>query len=343
MPGMDGWQLASEINNNKKICNAKLFLMSPWGKSADEAKMKLLSWFKGYISKPVKHNDIYNLLIKVSDPDFYSDNIEELDTYDEQAISKLTDKKKKILVSEDHEVNQRLFKTILESMGYEVKVVDNGIDSVKYAEEDMDLIFMDINMPGMNGYEASKKIREKGIKTPIIAVTANALKGEKDKCLKSGMDDFLTKPFRKEDIEKIFDKWLNKKDNVYLETEGSEKNMNIDKSVIFDFEKAVNNFMGNKEVVIELINVFINKTENQLNLIESALKERKLEIIAEEAHSMKGGALSLEIKKTGESAKLLEESAKSGAIDETVNIFNELKNDYNNFKMIAKDIVGDNS
>jgi len=125
----------------------------------------------------------------------------------------------RVLVAEDHEVNRTLFETILKSMGVEVTTVENGALAVEMAgKSNYDLIFMDVHMPVLNGYEATKKIRDRAIKIPIIAATANAIKGEQEKCIAVGMDGFLSKPFRKKDVVASLQQWLSAKPNQSLGT-----------------------------------------------------------------------------------------------------------------------------
>jgi PAS domain S-box-containing protein len=122
----------------------------------------------------------------------------------EPEISKESDNKKiKILLAEDNEANQFLIKAITKSQDWEITIVENGAEAVeKYKSEKFDIILMDVQMPEMNGYEATKIIRqmesEKGIHTPIIALTAYAMKSDKDICIEAGMDDYISKPFKRQ-------------------------------------------------------------------------------------------------------------------------------------------------
>jgi len=128
-------------------------------------------------------------------------------------IKKVTAKfNARILVVDDYIDNQELAKTFLEKMECEVDVAEDGFEAVEmFKESDYDAIFMDIQMPDLDGYGATREIREvegDDQHTPIIALTANALEGDKEKCLKAGMDDYLSKPFKGEDIEKVLSKFL---------------------------------------------------------------------------------------------------------------------------------------
>lgn len=338
MPKMDGWQLASEINSNDYIKNTKLILLCPLGRSADEAKMKLLKWFDGYIYKPIRRSDIINLFKKLVKNQQEPEELEELSSYTEEEITlDIKEKNKKILVADDHEVNQRLFKIMLENMGYTVLIAEDGAEAVTKADKDIDIIFMDVHMPKLQGYDASKMLREKGFNKPIIAVTATNLKIEKDKCLKFGMDDFLSKPFKKKDLILILKKWLNasKNENLKHTVEDNFKNNDIE---IFDYKKAVENFLGNKDVVLELLDVFVDKFNIQILDIKDAINAGKLAKVSEIAHSIKGSSLTLEIRSIGREAKSLENFAKNNLKTDTERSLINIKNEFEKLKKVILDI-----
>ena len=117
-----------------------------------------------------------------------------------------------VLLVEDNPVNQKLAKLMLTKAGYQVEVANNGKEAVEKftsSPEDFDLIFMDIQMPEMDGFEATEAIRSKGFDTiPIVAMTANAMKGDRKMCLEAGMDDYTTKPIKREIVFGILDKWV---------------------------------------------------------------------------------------------------------------------------------------
>lgn len=117
----------------------------------------------------------------------------------------------KVLIAEDYHVNQQLAKRMLEKMGCTVDVAENGNEVMEKLElADYDIIFMDVQMPEMNGYEATQAIREKegdAKHTTIVAITANALEGDREKCLESGMDDYISKPVKAIELEEVLDKY----------------------------------------------------------------------------------------------------------------------------------------
>lgn len=128
-------------------------------------------------------------------------------------IKKVTSKfNARILVVDDYIDNQDLARAILEKMECEVDVAEDGTEALEMIQHsEYDLIFMDVQMPNLDGYDTTRRIRESEMgtkRTPIVALTANALEGDKEKCLKAGMDDYLAKPFRGEDIERVMSQFL---------------------------------------------------------------------------------------------------------------------------------------
>ena len=226
MPRMDGWRFAAEIENLPIVIQTSLYLMIPEGTLTTDAKMKLLKWFQGYVYKPIKRRVIFNLLNdiyrKKVNKSVNSEDIVELETIKSeakdasqekkddlrQAKAKIINKTKNILVVDDHPVNKQLLKLILERLGYNVSTAEDGQEAVKKGEEDFDLIFMDVQMPILDGYEATKKLREKGVKTPIIACTAGSQENEKEIAISFGMNDILSKPFTKDELQKILNKYF---------------------------------------------------------------------------------------------------------------------------------------
>ncbi len=315
MHGMDGWQLASEINADHTFGETSLILMSLKGKGSVEAKMKLLGWFDEYIQKPVKKDDLFNKINKVlndeEDSEKTADEIGELEELEEvdpalsatrESIEEIKEKAN-ILIVEDHPVNQQLFKTILKKIGYHSDTASNGLEAVQAVEkEHYDLIFMDCQMPIMNGYEATGKIREMNVSTPIIAVTASATTGEYEKCINCGMTDFLTKPFKKDDLLPVLEKWLTLDHN----RAANPMELMANASKIFDYEDAVNTFLGDEEIVKDLLQTQISKMESQLAELEALNFSDDFEMVRQIGHSIKGSCRNLSMNNLGNSGEELE-------------------------------------
>lgn len=166
--------------------------------------------FNGFISAPFRKNMLYNELSFLST----GKPIVEIRQLRDGKNQLEFLNKKRILVVEDNSVNAEIAKTILKKLKIDVQLANNGIEAINTIfDNDYDLIFMDVQMPNMSGYEATQRIREfeivnKKPRIPIIALTANVVADSKEKCIASGMDDFLIKPFRKDDIIKVLQKWI---------------------------------------------------------------------------------------------------------------------------------------
>ena len=244
--------------------------MSPAGSSAEEAKMKLLGWFEGYITKPLKRRTLASTLNRALSN---AEELEPLGDGDVAGGSEFIGMNRTVLVAEDHEVNQRLFQTILQNLGFQVRLASNGKEAIAAMDSTVQLVFMDVQMPEMNGYEATEGIRSAGFKVPIIAVTASAVKGEREAALEIGMSDFLTKPFKKRDLEPILNTWLARtelddatpaQDSKESEASGGGAAATVEEipaAEIFDFDSAVDTFLGDAETVLSLVATLIGRAE----------------------------------------------------------------------------------
>jgi two-component system sensor histidine kinase/response regulator len=209
MPEMNGIDLAGHIRAEKAIQRTPLLLLSSALYRDNRESIAQLRFCAAF-QKPVRQAVLKRALQKLWAP------AQEISTQTEETIPARSNDKTnlvaRILVAEDNIINQTLAKRMLEKLGHKAEVVANGcevIDALSLIE--YDLIFMDCQMPEMDGYQATREIRkgENG-KThiPIVAMTANALDGEKERCLAAGMDDYITKPIRLQDLSKAIRRWV---------------------------------------------------------------------------------------------------------------------------------------
>jgi CheY-like chemotaxis protein len=116
-----------------------------------------------------------------------------------------------ILIAEDNAINQKVIERMVQKLGYHVNLVTNGREAIEaLSHDDYGLIFMDCQMPEMDGFEACREIRktETGFRIPIVAITANAMKGDRERCLAAGMDDYVSKPFKQDDLRVVIERWM---------------------------------------------------------------------------------------------------------------------------------------
>ncbi len=312
MPHIDGWQFASEVHSDSSIVPSRMILMSmKGGVGAVEAKMKLLGWFDSYLTKPIRQSDLSASVFRLlsSDMDLEeAEDLEEIESVGEdEALTSTTGFR--ILIAEDHEVNRKLLQTILEKNGHQVLQAPNGKVAFEVvAREKPDLVFMDCQMPVMNGYESTERIRKGGYEAPVIAVTASALAEEREKCLNCGMSDLVTKPFKQADILMMIERYLGigKQLTPKVENKPVEAGM-----AVFDYTAAVETFLGNEELVRSLLRPQMEKMEGEVATIRDAVSSKDWETVRTTAHSIKGSCRNMDMNRCGEAAAVLEAAGKN--------------------------------
>ncbi|MCE7054660.1 PAS domain S-box protein [Algoriphagus sp. AGSA1] len=198
-----------------------------------------------------------------------------------------------VLIAEDNLVNMLLARTLLKKIAPEATVVEvkNGQEAVDYCQEQMpDIILMDVQMPEMNGYEATKQIRllEHDARVPIIALTAGNVKGEREKCLASGMDDFVVKPIVEETIKMILDKWL----NGITEAADADRAHHEDKDTHYCEEKLRLYADNDPELLQEILGIASVEITKSMESLKAAIQEENLLGLTEAGHKLYGTAIS---------------------------------------------------
>ena len=211
MPEMDGEMLAREIRKRFTKSELPLIMLTSIGYNKRTPEVQEL--FSFYVNKPVKHSLMADILLSV----FVEEHIEPSSPKDDTPDLKDISAKYpfEILVAEDNFINQKLIRKLFEVLGYKTDLAANGYDAIDALKRKAyNIIFMDVQMPEMDGYEATRIIKERwGSKAPlIIAMTANAMQGDREKCLLAGMDDYVSKPIRLDDLLGIINLWGEKQE-----------------------------------------------------------------------------------------------------------------------------------
>jgi CheY-like chemotaxis protein len=223
-----------------------------------------------------------------------------------------------VLVAEDVKSNQMLMKVLLERMGLKTTFADNGAEAVDKAKgQSFDLIFMDIHMPQMDGYDATMTLRDNGIKTPIVALTANAMEGDEKKCLKAGCNDYLSKPVVYTKLVAMLSKFLGKTNSPEVAV-SAENNNHItqpddtdDNEVIINWAKVVANGI-NEQIIKELMPTYLAGNMEQLQKLTSAVKAASATDIVSHTHAIKGAGRNLGVVQLSKAALQLETMALQG-------------------------------
>jgi len=214
MPQPDGYALAEMLKKESKT--AAVPLLAYTSSTERNAHQCRDAGFDAFLTKPARREILFKTMEKLLDP---SDP--DRQQHQEQLITQYSVREEmkqsvRLLLAEDNPVNLKLATLILTKAGYTVTSARNGeetVDSLTAAPDDFDLILMDVQMPKMDGLEATKELRKRGYNDiPIVAMTANAMKGDREICIEAGMNDYITKPIKREIVFQIIEKWVNKKD-----------------------------------------------------------------------------------------------------------------------------------
>ena len=245
-----------------------------------------------------------------------------------------------ILVAEDHVVNQNLYSLILTKLGYDYILANDGADALEKAQErEPDLVFMDIQMPKINGYEAAKILRGRGYKKAIIAVTASTLQDEFENCKNAGMNDVLIKPFKLTDIKAILQNFAILKQEVKEEPVPLTSKKASKPDYIFDAAGMLDTFMNNEKAALPLLSRFIERTRGQLEKFPALKEADNWESARREAHTIRGAALTMGGTELGNAAGCLEQAcvnADKAAVDAA---FPSVCEAFANFKREAESYI----
>ena len=232
------------------------------------------------------------------------------------------DRPLRILLAEDNLVNQRVALRILEKHGHSVVLANDGQEAlIAWKAEPFDLILMDVQMPNVNGFEATAGIRalENGkAHIPIIALTAHAMKGDRDACLEAGMDGYITKPIKAEILFEEIDRVMSTlpQYTAPLPVDGAQVTPDVPAVSTFDPAGALATMEGDHELLDEIAAVFLDDYPRQMELLRAALAEHNADEVQRIAHSLKGSVAGFAAESARQSAYALERIGKSGNLDD---------------------------
>ncbi len=237
----------------------------------------------------------------------------------------------RILIAEDNQINQKLAQNIFEGLGYNPVIVSNGREVIdRLRTEEFDVIFMDVQMPELDGLEATRFILNKMVlpKRPhIIAMTAFALEGDKEKCMEAGMDDYISKPFMIEEIVDQIKKWYDPGNAAQASSE--ETSGAMASRPVIDM-KILNNLREmtagtDPDFFFRVIRMFLDQAEQVVVLMEESLRYGNLMELSSQAHKLKGSALNIGASRLAEHCKQLEIQARSGETAGLIELLSQIK------------------
>lgn len=334
MPVVEGWHLASKIKNSPLLEKTKLYMLVPEGQMGREAKMKLLDWFAGYLYKPIRREKLDALLI---DTNGEIPSAKMLDVIEE---NKNLDKKNelikgiKILVAEDHHVNREILVKFLKKFGATIFQAENGMQALNLISKnpEIQIIFMDIQMPVLNGTEATRILRQKKYTGIIIACTANNDSSTFEKYKDIGINDILVKPFKREKVLELLDKWniiigLSKATEIFT-TEQKKTIANDELWNIQDFEDTIGSDwdLGN-QIILD----YIDQTGEFLISGKKFIETRNFGELHRVSHTLKGSSAAISANKLANIAAKMNQAAIEKKSDEALLKLLEFEESFNLF------------
>ena len=330
MPEMNGLEVVQLIAKAKGFKNLIIVFMQPsfGSQDVDSSVSDRINYF---LTKPIRSRDLNQVLQNQLTP---NQGRESITTSSQESPDKVRFKGK-VLVAEDNLINQQVARGILTKLGCEVDLAIDGIEALKAIEsKSYDLIFMDCQMPELDGYSTTEEIRRKeqishAPHLPVIALTANALTGDREKCFASGMDGYLSKPFSQAQITGLLAQWLPVSDS---ET-SAQKTLNSQHSDPAIDEKVLENIRslsgeGNENLLSQIVEIFINDTPQQIDNLHHALTQKESHKVKTIAHSLKSGCANLGAMRLSSLFKDLEIQATENNLDNMMPAIEQIRREY---------------
>jgi PAS domain S-box-containing protein len=330
MPQMDGFELAERIKHRPHLANATVMMLSS-GQRADAARRHELG-IAACLTKPIKQSDLLDTILTVLSGATAA-------THETTAPPReplpANHQRFHILLAEDNAVNQRLALKLLEKRGHTAVVASNGKEALAaYAVEKFDLILIDVQMPEMDGFAATKAIREREACTssapnqqgaasphiPIVAMTAHAMKGDRERCLEAGMDAYISKPLNPQQLYEVIESVIApgaEAKNMAVETEAAEP--------VFDREAVLARVEGDLELLKEIVELFLGEAPDLLRSIRESLERRDAASLERSAHALKGSVGNFGAKGAYETALKLETMGREADLNGAPETFAELE------------------
>ena len=304
MPDLDGFELAQRITRDQRYRRTRVVMLTSAGEPEDVARCGKLG-ISAYLTKPVKQSELFDVVVSVlSDP-----------VVEKPKSPKKTRAKRglRVLLAEDNQVNQLVASRILEKLGHQVTVVSSGRQAVSAAQAGkFDVIVMDVQMPEMDGLEATAEIRRwertTGKHVPIIAMTAHAMKGDRERCLEAGMDGYTSKPIRIKELEQAISKLV---PTVSVDVPVSKSD---EAEPVIDHRAVLEGFGGNRRLLSQSIRLFLADYPQRLAEIREAICRGDANALARAAHALKGSVGNFALKDVFAIAQRLETMGRKGEL-----------------------------
>ncbi len=314
MPGMDGFRVMEKIRDSPSPAGAVILMLSAERHLMDATRCRELG-IKIFLTKPIAQSELLDAILSALGVQSVEERLIE-------SVAPVQDQPKelplKILLAEDNPVNQKLAVRLLEKAGHHVVWAGTGLEALASWEnagpQGFDVVLMDIQMPEMDGMKATASIRQRekssGNHIPIIAMTAHAMRGDKERCLNGGMDGYVSKPIDPRALFAEIERCVGKGErSAAMAMKSSQQTEKLDRASLLERVE------GDQELLTEMIHLFLEDAPRQLAAMQDALQGGEASVLERAAHSLKGAASNLSAHVTVAAALELEKSARNGDME----------------------------
>jgi PAS domain S-box-containing protein len=333
IPGSDGELLGKKIKETTQLHETKLVMLTSLGRQGDAARLNEIG-FSAYLTKPIKKSQFYDCLVTILNRPAAKEEESSSSLITRHSINEARRHSPRILLVEDNITNQQVALTILEKLGYAADSVFNGIEALEaLKKKSYQLVLMDCQMPEMDGYEATRRLRamednqtseELSPHLPVIAMTAHAMKGDREKCFEAGMDDYLTKPVDPLILTQTLEKWLPYDDSEQLlpdhETVPEEPEEPVEPENnpldVFNREGLLERLLGDESLMGIVIDTFLGDISKLITGLKEKLERKEISDLRRQAHTIKGAAANVCANNLQQLAMQVEEKAKINDLDD---------------------------
>ena len=319
MPGMDGLMFVEAIVERSLLDSACVIMLTSGARSNDATTLQSLG-ISSHLLKPAKQSEIYDAVMSSLNTSGVTMPLTHKPTAELPNVVVSAMPQLQILLAEDNLVNQKLAIGILEKLGHRIVVANNGVEALNMLEQSkFDIVFMDVQMPEMDGLAATRELRRRegttNTRIPVVAMTAHAMKGDRENCLDAGMDDYLGKPIRLKDVaQKLVDMFPNGSEEKVKPPIQFEQSSPTQDIVAWPIALAN---VGNDETLLnDLVDIFLEETPLLMSQAAEAATKQDTQSLSAAAHSIKGSMLFLNPEVALQSAQELEQLAANGNIEE---------------------------
>jgi len=328
MPTMDGIEVSRLMLKSVDMSQIPIVILSSYYHVQDIA-LEQLTNVREVLNKPIRFSMLklacYRALSGMPESSAVIHMSQEKRGQDSSSPAAKNSNNIKVLVVEDVDINQMVITSMLERKGFEVICAENGIKALEALDQhNFDVVLMDCHMPEMDGFEATRQIRKRSsddANIPIIAVTADAMKEDRDKCISCGMNDYISKPYRGEDIINMIYQWTSSLDSISDDLSAheivpglSENASNTDLPV-FDHVALSARLMDDKELIRTISEAFLTDMKKQFDELKSIINGDDLEQLISQVHKIKGAAATVGGIALSAQAFMMEQAGKAGKLE----------------------------